>query len=253
MQMRFGDPCTEEDQKEFALCNHLCRSEEHKETDGSSTKSYCTEKLRHAPVLRTSTPSYGGHITADGHYFLCDHLKNVPHHVDFVIDRSGSMYASDIRPNLAKCIPRHNCRLGCVYESIDRFIKTRLRNSCDDSVSVVLFDDTTTLALERQEMKEDIVDCLFQYDAQGLTSYSSGLTMAEEVIFQGSNDPNVEKKKPIINFLSAGGNNDGKDPLFFVNKLKKKEPKLILHTIMYGTDLASFILEKMAEIGNGTF
>lgn len=163
------------------------------------------------------------------------------------------MYASDIRPILAKCIPRHNCRLGCVYESIDRFIKTRLRTSSDDSVSVVLFDDTATLALERQEMKEDIVDGLLQYDAGGPTSYSSGLTMAEEVICRGSNDPNVEKKKPIIIFLSDGGNNDGQDPLFFVNKLKKTEPKLILHTIMYGTDPAAFILEKMAEIGNGTF
>lgn len=40
---------------------------------------------------------------------------------------------------------------------------------------------------------------------------------------------------------------------FFVNKLKKTEPKLILHTIMYGTDPAFSILEEMAKIGNGTF
>jgi len=29
----FEDPCTEEDQKEFSLCNHLCRSKEHNEID----------------------------------------------------------------------------------------------------------------------------------------------------------------------------------------------------------------------------
>jgi hypothetical protein len=32
--MRFEDPCTEEDRKEFALCNHFCRSEEHNKIDG---------------------------------------------------------------------------------------------------------------------------------------------------------------------------------------------------------------------------
>jgi hypothetical protein len=90
--MRFEDPCTEEDRKEFALCNHLCRSEEHNKIDGTSSRSYCTEKLWHSPVQRTSSmASSVGHITADGHVFVCDHLKNVPHHVVFVIDKSGSM------------------------------------------------------------------------------------------------------------------------------------------------------------------
>jgi len=34
--MRFEDLCIEEDRKKFALCNHLCRSEEHNKIDGCS-------------------------------------------------------------------------------------------------------------------------------------------------------------------------------------------------------------------------
>ena len=252
--MRFEDPCTEEDRKEFALCNHLCRSDEHNEIDGHSSRSYCTEKLWHAPVKRTSSmaPS-AGHITADGHVFVCDHSKNTPHHVVFVIDKSGSMSNHDIKPTMAKFTPRHNCRLGCVYEAIVRFIATRRRTTGDDSLSVVLFDNTAILALEMQEMKEDIVDRLLQYVATGGTSYSSGLKQAEEVICRGSNNPDMDKKKPTIIFLSDGGNNDRKDPVHFVTRLKKIEPGMIFHTIMFGTDPTVAILKKVLRVGNWSF
>lgn len=44
-QMRFEDPCTDEDQKEFALCNSSLQVCGAYEIDGSSSRSYCTEKL----------------------------------------------------------------------------------------------------------------------------------------------------------------------------------------------------------------
>ena len=53
--------------------------------------------------------------------------------------------------------------------------------------------------------------------------------------------------------MSDGGNNDGRDPLQFVNSLKTIEPGMILHTIMFGRDPTVAILEKMARIGNGSF
>ena len=153
-QMRFQDPCIEEDHKEFALCNHLCRSQEHNEFGASSSMSYCIDKLWHVPVKSTtSMASSIGHITADGHVFVCDHSKNIPHHVVFVIDKSVSMCSPDIKPTMAKFISRQNCRMGCVYEAIVRFITTLRRTTSDDSLSMVLFDNTTILALELKEMK----------------------------------------------------------------------------------------------------
>jgi len=119
----------------------------------------------------------------DGHVFYCNHSKNIPHHVVFVIDKFGSMSSPDIKPTMAKFISRHNCRLGCVYEAIVRFITTRHRNSSDDSLSVVLFDNTTIVSLEMQEMKEDRVDSLIQYVTVGGTNYSCGMKLGEEAIY----------------------------------------------------------------------
>jgi hypothetical protein len=43
----------------------------------------------------------------------------------------------------------------------------------------------------------------------------------------------VDKKKPTIIFLSDGGNNDGKDSVHLVKRLKKIEPGMIFHTVMF--------------------
>ena len=59
-----------------------------------------------------------GHITADGHVFVYDHSKNVPHHVVFVIDKFGSMSNPNIKPTLAKFTRQHNYRVGYVCEAI---------------------------------------------------------------------------------------------------------------------------------------
>ena len=118
---------------------------------------------------------------------------------------------------------------------------------------MVLFDNTTILALEMQEMKEDIVDRPLQYVAAGGTNYSSSLKLEEEIIYQGSSHLDVVKKNPTVIFLSDGGNNDGGDPLQFVNRMKTIEPMIIFHTIMFEIDPTVAILEKMAGLGNGSF
>ena len=102
-------------------------------------------------------------------------------------------------------------------------------------------------------MKEYIVDRLLQYVVASRTNYSSGLKLEEEIIYRGSNHPNVVKKKPTVIFLSDGGNNDGGDPLQFLNRLKTIEPGMIFHTIMFRIDPIVAILEKRAGLGNGSF
>ena len=93
-------------------------------------------------------------------------------------------------------------------------------------------------------MKEDIVHRNLQYVAAGGTNYSSSLKLAEEIIYWGSSHPDVVKKRPMVIFLSDGGNNDGGDPLQFVNGLKTIEPQMIFHTVMFGTDPRVAILDK---------
>ena len=61
------------------------------------------------------------------------------------------------------------------------------------------------------------------------------------------------KKNPTVIFLSDGGNNDGGDPLQFVNRLNIIEPGMRYHTIMFGIDPTVDILKKMVGLGNVSF
>ncbi|GLJ34389.1 hypothetical protein SUGI_0691410 [Cryptomeria japonica] len=252
--VRFVDPCTQEEREDFDRCNHYCKSEEHEaEAGGASDKSYCTEKLWHAPIKSSGQNlSSAGYITDDGHHFGCDHSKNVPHHAIFIIDRSGSMDSSDIMPTMAK-FNNHSCRLGCVYESILRFIQARLRTVSDDSVSVVLFDTSASVPLEMEDLEEGVVDRLLPYYPGGGTTYSSGLDAAEKILMKGAGHHLVDVKKPVVIFLSDGGNNGGGDPLYYVDKMKRADPRMILHTIMFGRDPTMNLLIEMAKKGGGTF
>lgn len=60
-------------------------------------------------------------------------------------------------------------------------------------------------------------------------------------------------KKPVVIFLSDGGNNRGGDPFYYVDKMKRADPRMILHTIMFGRDPTMNILIEMEKRGCGTF
>lgn len=251
--VRFVDPCTEEERDEFDRCNHCCKSEEHETESGTFDKSYCTEKLWHPPIKSIGQNlSSGGYVTDDGHHFGCDHSRNVPHHVIFTIDRSSSMGNKDIIPTLAK-FNNHRCRLGCVYEAILRFIQVRLRTISYDSVSVVLFDKRADVAVEMEDMQEAVVDRLLPYYTGKGTAYSSGLDAAEKIMMKGAKHHSVNVKKPVVIFLSDGGNLRGMDPRHCVDQMKRTDPRMTLHTIMFGTNPTMNVLIEMAKKGGGNF
>ncbi|GLJ34369.1 hypothetical protein SUGI_0691060 [Cryptomeria japonica] len=249
----FVDLCTEEEREGFDCCNHYCISAEHQTESGTFDKSYCTAKLWHPAIKSTGEDlSSVGYITDDGHHFGCYHSKKLPHHVIFIIDRSGSMNDSDISPTLPK-FNDHRHRLGCVYEAILRFIQGRLRTVSNDSVSVVLFDDNANVVLEMEDLNEGIVDRLLKYGPGGGTTYTAGLSAAETILMKGVQHHNVDVKKPLIFFLSDGENWDGEAPVQIVDRMKKADPRMILHTIMFGTNTTTNILIEMAKKGGGTF
>ncbi|XP_057849503.2 uncharacterized protein LOC131060344 [Cryptomeria japonica] len=221
-----------------------CKSEELDTKSGLPAITYCTETGQNL--------NSAGYITDDSHHFGCDQSKNVPHHVIFVIDKSGSMGFSDSTPSMIK-FDTHKCRLGCVYEDILWFIRLRLKTVSDDSVSVVLFDESATVAIEMEDMKESIVDHLLQRKPGGGAIYSSGLDAVEKILIKGSQQPSVNVKMPVVIFLSDGANNGGENPLYCVDKMKRAEPRLMLHTIKFGMDPTTDTLIEMAKKGGGTF
>ncbi|KAL3699205.1 hypothetical protein R1sor_017227 [Riccia sorocarpa] len=256
--LRFEDPCSAEERKEFDLCAHRCKSDEHDPPAGFATSaatiaqhaSFCTEPLWHDTVARGDTRFPTGYITDDGHHFNCDHTKDVSSNVIFIIDRSGSMQQQDIRPTMTKF---SGDRLGCVYEAITRFIRTRHMTIQEDVVSVVLFNGQAQTAVQLETLREDIVDKLLGYSADGCTTYSSGLSEAEKILKISAQDAVLSSKCPTIVFLSDGGNNGGTDPLYHIRQMKALDPRLRVHTIMFGTDPDYKILQDMASAGDGSY
>lgn len=97
------------------------------------------------PNLGTPSPHSCSwkHITHDGHHFTCQHedkIRNV--HFIFVIDRSGSMASTDVQPTMVNFSSVHNDWLGCFYEVVFHFMRTRLQeNHPPESVSIVMINE----------------------------------------------------------------------------------------------------------------
>lgn len=159
----------------------------------------------------------------------------------------------DCRPTLVKFSQKHPNRLGSVYDAIVRFIRTRLASGLKDSMSVVLFDTTATTAFECQDMAENLTDQLLQYHPCGGTTYSCGIAEAEALLSRASKIQVIQRKSPTVIFLSDRGNNGGSNPVQLVKGMKQVEPKLVFHTIKFGSDPYNQILMDMASAGGGTF
>jgi len=256
----FKDPCSEDDQRQFALCNHRCPSNDHTNiiATNSSTRptqniSYCTGILWHMPI---SQPESEGFVSKDGHCFPCNHPKEVVNNIIFIIDQSGSMRTGDCRPSLLKFAGWGlNNQLGCVYEAISHFIQRHLPSGPQDSVSVVLFGSSATIAFECEDISEALEDKLTTYYTSGGTNYHCGLGQALLILDRSRKNLALNKKTPVIIFLSDGKNSEGDDPVELVKKIKELDPRVIFHTIKFGSgqNCSDEILEAMAKAGSGRF
>lgn len=85
---------------------------------------------------------------------------------------------------------------------------------------------------------ECIIDhLLVQQGLGGGTNYTTNLHVVETTLMKGAQHHNVKVKKPSICFLS-----NGESPVHFGEKITKNEPRLILHTTMFGGNVTKNIL-----------
>ncbi|GLJ33418.1 hypothetical protein SUGI_0672550 [Cryptomeria japonica] len=83
------------------------------------------------------------------------------------------------------------------------------------------------------------------------TFYTFGLNVAEEIMLKASRDCRVDMKIPVVIFISDGKNH-GSDPLPCLGRMKRFEPRMVLHTIMYSKHPPTSTLQEMAEKGGGS-
>ncbi|RUO97180.1 hypothetical protein BC936DRAFT_140849 [Jimgerdemannia flammicorona] len=235
----FKDPYTKEEQEIFGKCDALCCSEEHQLKanqnasgtggDGAMnfvapTKSYCELPIFHSPFPRGTAPPNGvGYVSADGHHFKCRNPAGASSsfHIIFAVDRSASMKNKDVRPlhhspiaNLLR--PRHDNRLGAVYDAVYRFMEARQTTSrnraaggseltSNDRVSLLLFNEKATTVFVNRPIVEhtELMAEMLKYHAMEGTFFGAGIRRATEILVQ-HHDPS---RIPFIIFLSDGGSN----------------------------------------------
>lgn len=164
------------------------------------------------------------------------------------------MGKNDVRPQYPKVSAVQNNRLGCVYESMIRFMRLRRQlGGGRDFMSIVLFDDEATTPVKVTRMHEEQVTCALRHRACRGTNFCSALLAAGQLVQHGQTSRAASNALPVIIFLSDGGSGFG-DPLATARELKQRFPALTLHTIKFGRDTThASVLPAMASIGNGRY
>ncbi|KAF8548563.1 hypothetical protein OG21DRAFT_1606884 [Imleria badia] len=206
----FKDPCSREEQANFAKCDAMCGGPKHTAAGGgAAVPSYCVLPLFHAPLNPNTAPARAGYISDDGHQFACRNPVPMPRafHV------SGSMGSTDRRPlpntpATARISARSDNRYGAVLSSLHSFWTARRtamatwNTARQDAYSVVLFDHNveTPIVNDFASIPDQLLDALLGFDTVGGTSFSRAIQKAQAIMERNWST----ERFPIIIFLSDG-------------------------------------------------
>ncbi|CAG8457983.1 16888_t:CDS:2 [Funneliformis caledonium] len=184
-------------------------------------------------------------------------------HVIFVMDRGGSMGASDITPqnnsrNYNYLRTSHNNRLGAAYDAVCSFMETRLHTyqqsvgspliAKQDMVSLVIFDDKVDVAFENKSLDVNLLfDKMLEYKAtKGRSDYIVAINKVDELVTKHFD----AKRLNVVIFLS-----DGEVELPTLNNLDsvckrnaERGSSLYLYTVHIGPDTGHYTLEMMSDV-----
>eukprot|EP00741_Cyanophora_paradoxa_P015292 tig00000194_g14761.t1 len=261
----FQDPCTAEEQEEFARCPFECGADEHQPRPGQAPSerpepSYCAMKLWHDALDPKLPPPDGcGFVSSAGHHFLCTHTLTNAYHTYFVVDRSSSMSIMDCKPTMGLIKKKHDTRLGAVYESCHRYVMNRKAQAAvEDRVSMIVFNEKTNIVFANEPLSEQLVERMLNFGAVGNTNFSAGLKQAGELLAKYRSD----KHRPLFIFLTDGTDGTGPDvvspSLKVMEALLRRESayehRLVMHTIKFGSETeGNDVLEELAKMTGGTF
>eukprot|EP00397_Hematodinium_sp_SG-2012_P000532 GEMP01000533.1.p1 GENE.GEMP01000533.1~~GEMP01000533.1.p1 ORF type:complete len:2197 (-),score=481.84 GEMP01000533.1:22-6612(-) len=218
----FEDPCSEEDQKLFGLCPHMCPHESHQQA--GARPSFCTGRLWHPQMTNISS----GSVSSDGHHFTCAHSLVV--HTIFCVDISPSMEICDCIPQKLPWKHYYPNRFGCALEAVQAYAQHREQQSPQDTASLILFGGTAKCAVQKTTINSfaSILETMTDLACISLTSFSAPLLEAKRI----ADDVCSPDVPIVVVFLSDG---EACKPTSELQELCEIRQQLRLHTIFFSS------------------
>lgn len=263
----FKDPYSRDDQANFSKCDSMCPGPEHT-TTFPPVPSYCSLPVLHSPQapgqVVLANHNAEGYISSDGHQYACKNPVEMQpaYHVIFVIDKSGSMAHTDLRPlpnrPSADLIIQHsNNRLGAVFSSLYAFWLARSSalnigrrgaiGGRRDAYSVVFFNSSASVCLQNdtESTPDQLLRRLLGNTAYGWTDSAAALTAAETVMRQCWSDTLA----PVVIFLSDGQCSDAQATIESLSRAAVDLGKpLSFHSVLFGSHDGMGSLRSMAQV-----
>jgi len=228
----------------------------------------CQLPLWHLPQPVGTLPEnrLTGYVSANGHFFECTHGSTgggALCHTIFIIDRSGSMASTDVRPsnpqitNAAGFSRALDNKLGVVYEAMLNYTNIRHTNSPGDLVSFISFDTQAAAEFSNLSAAEDLLPYILSVDPRGGTHFTCGLHAAFELIRNARANQQNAAHTPVFILLTDSGAHDRHATLSFLRQTMQSEihrPDAVkLHALGFGQGVDANFMSEIANLGNGSY
>ena len=166
----------------FNLCDSICPCDK----DTPERHNYCSRELWHAKDIP--------------HKFNCDH----PVYTIFLIDRSGSMGSSLIKPKDEEIKKKHNNMLGATIEALLIYCEKRNLINGREKCALIGYDYEATVIFKDYNVNDEYNiknKCLSELEANGGTVFENAFKKAKEILEE------INDKKeyiPVIILLTDG-------------------------------------------------
>lgn len=233
----------------------------------------CQLDMWHLPQPAGTLPpgKTSGYVSANGHFFDCTHGHGSAGslcHTYFIIDRSGSMAATDVRPsspqltNASSYSIRYlDNKLGAVYEAMLAYTNIWRSSSPGDLVSFVAFDHAAHMAFSQQAVGDDMLSHMLAVWPGGSTHFTCGLHLAFQQLQQQRaaqhSNPTAAAHQPVFILLTDSEAHDRDQTVRFLEQAMLQEAgrsdAVKLHALGFGKHVDNNFMAEIATVGNGSF
>lgn len=217
--LRFKGQFTNEEQTKFSLCNWQCKNLSH------NIREFCQLPLWHEGVDIIPKGVVGSWISK-GHVLKCQHPSAA--HTIFLIDQSGSMRNSSIKPTEPEFKNKMNNMLGAAIEALLNYCKKRNTINPKDKCSLIGYESKATKFFDNISISEfDRIKefCFNNLKPSGGTHFLNAFKEAKKIL----DNINRNEYIPVIILLTDGLDAESENT---INYLKNDVSKFDINNII---------------------